>query len=233
MTHQLHLHMPTKIGYSPERFSVHQGIEELVKEVKALVLQQIFSTAFIVGKPRAGKTHLALYFYDLFLKSGFVPKFVGGSDFGALLRDFSPQGFEGSPVDVFLIDDAEQYFLSTVTGNSGEFVNFIEGVRPYGGTVLFFSGCELGALPCDDHILSRLNAGSGFQISPPSEDDLFELLELMSQQRGMRLSPRKIHFLIKRLGRSIPAFDEYLSQLDYVSKEVGGPLKLELLGRVV
>ena len=77
---------------------------------------------------------------------------------------------------------------------SGAFVGFVEELRKRKSGILFLSSLELDELPCDEHVLSRLQPGAGLHIRHPEERDMADLLDSIARQRGFQLSVRKRDF---------------------------------------
>ncbi len=162
---------------------------------------------------------------------GMSPRLIDGSQFSAWLEEYVDKTFRQE--DVLVVDDADHYLSSIVSGQSGEFVSFVEKLRNQRSAMVLLSSMALKDFSFDDHIRSRLLPGEGFSIGAPSADDMFELVELMARQRGLAFSERKVDYLEKRIGRDIPAIEEYLDRLEGLAKVLGKPIKFSMLGDAV
>ena len=82
----------------------------------------------------------------------------------------------------------------------------------------------------DQHINSRLQAGSGFALGSPHESELPAIIDIMARQRGIKLTEKKQEFLERRLGRDLPAIEEYLERLVHLTNVLGKRVGFEALG---
>lgn len=228
---QLSLNINLCLGYAPEGFWLHAGVEKAYQACHAMLRMSGFRLCFITGPRRSGKTHFSIKLVDDLLKQGLRPRLTEGDRLGE--SAFPRKEHDFSSQDIIVVDEAETYLTGLGYGNSGEFVTFIERLRVARGAVVFFSAHELEHFSLDDHIRSRLISGSGFRIGNPHPEDLPELIRLMARQRGFLLDPRKLEYLIKRIGRSIPAIEEYLEKLISLSRVRAQPVRFPMLGDAI
>ncbi len=222
---QIPLNIAQRLSYAPENFLLHDGVAAVVSFFEAQLELSGFKILFVYGSPRSGKTHLSIKLADLCARRGLYPRLIEGRELGA--RMSQEIAIESS--HLFIIDDAQDYFSALVAGESGPFVSFIESARKAGAGVVIFSSRDLAEYSFDEHIRSRLLPGHGHALKPPSSEYLSSLVDLMARQRGIKLSERKINFLIRRLDRSIPEIEEYLERVNYLSNLFGKAIKLPLL----
>jgi chromosomal replication initiation ATPase DnaA len=248
---QLPLNITQTFSYEPGQFLVHQGVQEVYAAARAVLMRQsatpsgnpvpaVFQTLFVYGPARSGKTHLMLRLADELSRGE-----LGGGDAARMdsLRRYprlvestaelnwnSLLSVSPSADDVYFIDAAERSFSSLAPGSSGPFVRFVEELRRAGATLLFFSAQLIDELPCDDHVKSRLRAGQGPEIRPPSDHEMRSLVRVLARQRGIALSDRKLAFLERRLPRDIRQLEEYLDRVQFISHVTGKPIRFPVLG---
>jgi len=225
---QLNLNILSRLAYAPDSFLFHAGVADLYESVFALLTEDDFGLCFVQGAPRKGKTHLSICLSDTLAKHNLFPRIVEGEKFADWMTKHSDNNIPASD-QVIIVDDADKYFASAIPGNSGPFVSFIEGLRAAKCKVVFLCKAFLDDLPCDDHIMSRLRAGSNFSLNDPVESEIQELILVMARQRGIHLTARKVQYLNKRIGRDIPAIEEYLDKVHHLANVIGKPVHLPLL----
>ncbi len=225
MTGQLPLNISPRLPYSAENFLAHDGIESLVELCTKAVNGESFKIFFIVGNPRSGKTHLSIALTDIFSRSGFYPRLIDGRDLACRLAEVSTVDSR----EVLIVDDAQEYLYDIQPGQSGPLVNAIEIYRRAKASIIFLSSKELEEFSFDEHIRSRLIPGGGLTIRPPAAEHLPRLIELMAKQRGIKLTEKKVTFLLKRLDRNIKEIEEYLERVNYLSQLFGRSIKFPLL----
>ena len=222
---QLPLNIAPRLSYSADNFLVHDGVRPVVELCEGLLARNGFRILFVPGPARSGKTHLSIKLADLCACSGRYPRLLDGRELAARLH----QDRCADASEVYLVDDAHEYLNSVPPGQSGLFVSFVERLRSAGSMLVLLSACEIDELPCDEHIRSRLLAGRSPALRAPAPEYLPQLVDLMARQRGLKLSPRKIEYLIRRLDRSIREIDEYLERVSYLASLFGKAVKLPLL----
>ena len=227
MPRQLALRMPTRVLYAAENFLVHAGVREVLENITQLSAARAFGALAVSGVARSGRTHFSIFLVDYLTKQGAIPYLIEGPELAEFMN--APERLSISPLEIFVVDNAEQYFSGILPGASGPFVDFFERVRRGGGQIIFLFSEPQGALPCDEHILSRLKAATVGRIVGPSESDMPELIRMMARQRGFRLSPKKVDFLVNRLGRSVPSVDEYFDRVQHLTEVFGRPIQFPLL----
>ncbi|MBF0446316.1 MAG: hypothetical protein HQL68_12080 [Magnetococcales bacterium] len=81
---------------------------------------------------------------------------------------------------------------------------------------------------------SRLLWGEVFNITPPSDDELGEILTKMAHDRQVKLGPELIKFLQLRLPRRVPDYGDAMEKLDRAGKglkhKITVPLAKKVLG---
>ena len=221
---QLSLNITPRLAYSAEGFLLHEGVSTIIDHVRVALSAKRFTLFYITGGNRSGKTHLSIYLSDILGKEGRFPRLIEGEEI-----DSRTDLIASDPGEVLLVDDIDTFLKKKGNDASGPFVNLIESYRKALCPVILFGTTPVEALTNDDHVMSRLRAGTVEIIQAPLESSLPELIELMAKQRGIRLSDRKVDFLIKRLNRSIPEIESYLERLNYLSGVFGKAIKFPLL----
>lgn len=221
---QLRLSIVPQLLYQSENFAVHSGVASIVNELKAEVKNErhsaSFSSRFIYGAPRSGKTHLAVFLTSI-LNDVCLLEADQIKDSAALLWALQHR--------FILIDEIDKYFLENKPGGSGAFVRLYEGVKGAHANLIMFSSKNVGEINADEHTISRLQASSGLNIEPPSDTELPEIIKLMAVQRGFILPERGLQFLSKRLRRDIYSLERYILRLDRLSQVLGSSIKFRLI----
>lgn len=161
---------------------------------------------YITGGVHSGKTHLGVWLQELLVAKIGAVTWIEGQDLEEKIAEVSPD----VPI---IVDDAHRYLSNLAVGDSGPWVRLCESFRSAERQMYLLSSDSLETLPCDAHVISRINAGTHLEILSPADSDIPELITLMSKQRGFELSPKKLSYLTKRVGRSIKDIDALLEDL--------------------
>lgn len=226
---QLPLNIAHCLAYSPDNFVCHAGVAGIVDYLRSA---QGFTVLYVTAGARRGKTHLSIKLADQLTSQGRYPRLSEGRDFARLVDEFIVSGAVGSH-EFFIVDDAQEYLLTVTPGNSGPFVSFFELLRKAGAGIVFLSATAIEALPCDQHVTSRLIPGAGFEIGDPAEEDIAPLIDKMAKQRGLALKEREVAYLLKRIGRDIPSIEQYFQKLQYLSQVLNRSIRFPLLSDAV
>ncbi len=227
---QLPLPILAALSYGPDGFIRHAGVRAVLEECFALGQSSAFALRYVEGGSRAGKTHASLRLHADFVDWGREVLLLDGT--GG--RD--AVGFRGrTPTSnlVVIVDDADRYFDALKPEDEGGFVSLVEELRAVCGKLFLFSGKPIAELRVDDHVLSRLRLAAGLRIEAPGEEEVRPLLELLARQRGLRLKPRELGFLQKRLGRDIKSLEYYLERLHHLSQVLAQPIRFPLVANAV
>lgn len=228
---QLAFRFVRPLTYAAKGFSLHTGVRQLVPEVLSLVQQPRFSLVWCSGAQRSGKTHLSIYLADLLLATKRYPVLTTGDKLSEFFAKYyaTKQERGRSAADCVIVDDSEQYFCGPGRDRSGEFVNFIEGLRLSATSVIFLSSKQPPDLPCDDHILSRLRSGVAYHLGPPEREEVPQLFTLLARQRGLALSERKARYVAARIPAEIGAIERYIERADDLAEVTNRRMGFELL----
>lgn len=222
---QLPLNISPRILYAPEGFLLHDGVQQLVELCENTIRRDDYKTLFITGAARSGKTHLAILLAEICARNGLYPKLLDGKSLTGKLAELIPVDSR----DVLIVDDAQEYFDAIAPGQSGPLVGCVELYRKAKGGIIFLSSREIEEFSFDEHIRSRLLPGGGLSIKTPAAEYLPELIDRMAKQRGIKLTEKKIAYLLKRLSRNIQEIEEYIERVNYLSSVFGRSIKFPLL----
>jgi len=227
---QLPLPILAALSYSPDGFVRHAGVRAVLDECVALGQASSFAIRYVEGGARSGKTHATLRLHAELVDAGrevLLLDGAGGRDAVGL------RGREASSNLVVIIDDADRYFDALKPEDEGSFVSLVEQLRAVSGKLFLFAGKSIANLRVDDHVLSRLRLATGLRIEAPGEGEMRQLLESLARQRGLRLKPRELGFLEKRLARDIKSLEYYLERLHHLSQVLAQPIRFPLVANAV
>ena len=216
MSSQLALKMVTRLPYSPENFVIHGGVRAAFEDACAIMQEPCYAMLWIEAAKRFGKTHFAVRLSLEASKRGLIPRLLEGKE----LIDWLDNREAHAPIssnEVFIIDDAQEYFSTVLPGNSGKFVGLVEDLRIKNAKIILLSSERLDSMPCDQHIMSRLRAAYHSQFLTPEESDLPKLVNALTRQRGLSLTEARLEFVAKRMRRDIEFLETYLDRVTHLS----------------
>lgn len=187
-----------------------------------------FSLIIVEGPSRSGKTHLSLYLAGILAEAEQFPFIIEGERVAEWFRS-SHSAKTLSSRDVLLIDDSDSYLMGLTEEQRGEFVTLVEDYRQACATIVLLSSSDLNTLNSDGHVLSRVRAAEQYKIIGAAPDEAATIIEHMASQRGLKLSQKKVSYLVKRLGRGMGEVEDYFDRLDYLSRVLGSSIKFPLL----
>jgi chromosomal replication initiation ATPase DnaA len=193
----------------------------------------------VVGSVRSGKTHTLHVAAAALTQQGNVVRLIEGKEFAQKSAEL--MGCAVTPDSTLIIDDVEQIFAGVSAQELGKFVSVVEHWRAGGGKIICstsqrdISQVVPEQLPADvrAHVVTRLREGVLFVLQEPDDSHFADVVEAMLLQRSIKLPRKSILFLVKRLPRSIPAVEEYISSLDYLSSVLGEDITLRIVGDAV
>jgi DnaA-homolog protein len=80
---------------------------------------------------------------------------------------------------------------------------------------------------------SRLLWGEVFTLTPPSDEELGEILTKMAHDRQVKVSPELIKYLQLRLPRRVPAYGDAMEKLDRAGKSLKHKITVPLAKKVL
>lgn len=113
--------------------------------------------------------------------------------------------------------------------------NHFNRLRATGGRLLAAAKVpplQLSATLRED-LRTRLGSGLIFRLRPLSDDEKIAALTAQAEQRGMRLSPDALDYVLARAPRDMRSLSAFLAALDRYSLEHKRPLTLPLLREVL
>ena len=227
---QLPLKIVNRIPYKKDNLVLHSGIKDLYEICLQSATSDKFQIMYIEGSGRTGKTHIAVSLTHDLSSQGLFPRLINGQE---LLDRLNADEFnhDWHVSDVLIVDDSDICFSEINPGFSGRFVDLVETMRTANSTLILLSSLSRDSLPCDEHILSRINQGAGFVIQAPEVQEVAQVMDLMARQRGMSLSDSKREYLVRRVSRSIAQIEERLDNISYLSQLLGEKVKFPLLAK--
>lgn len=213
MRKQIPLLLEQALRYSAENFHLHAGIKGVCRAIAGATRSAKHSLMVVIGSPSSGKTHLAVYTAEVANTSGRETHFFEGSE---LLQWIAANSDESAvtPASAFIVDDTDRLFQQIwQRGTSALLVDFIERCKAQQALLIFFLPKAVTSYNLDSHVLSQLRGASEYEIGAPEPQDIDSLLDLISRQRGVLLTPFKRTFLTKRITQGIPEIVECLSRL--------------------
>jgi chromosomal replication initiation ATPase DnaA len=214
MRKQIPLLLEQSLKYSAENFHFHEGIKPFLKAVDAATQKQGFSILLAVGGKQSGKTHIGVHCAEFINTSGRSTLWIEGGEV--------PEWWQREPDDdaipwkgAVVVDDAHKLFERLQKErNARPLADFIERCRRRRALLILFSAKPLDAYTFDEQITGRIKPSSIFDLGAPGEGDLDILLDLIARQRGVRLTPYKRSFLLKRVPREVSAIVDCLFRLE-------------------
>ncbi|MGI6523708.1 MAG: hypothetical protein ACOX2O_00205 [Bdellovibrionota bacterium] len=228
---QIPLKIIPRLPYSADAFIVHQGVREIYDFCCSQMLTESFRICVAYGAAQSGKTHLSIKLATDLERKGALVRLVDGDS----LQDFLVKQGVGAKYrseTVIIVDDADKYLATLSSDRSGEFVNLVEALRRSQAGLLLLTGQQVSDFAIDDHVRSRLRPGEGFLLSSPDDAQLNELIFTMAKQRGIILTPKKVAYLAKRLGREVPSLAKALNALLVKSREGADVDSFEVLASI-
>jgi chromosomal replication initiation ATPase DnaA len=215
---QVPLAVHARLPYSKNGYLIHAGVKQLVDQVIHSFSTPKFQIAYAYGGKRSGKTHTAVYLAEYFLEQ----------DKSVLLTEACSVP-ANTAYEIYIFDQSEKFFENISKTGSGPFVSLIEKLRLECKKIIFFSSVKIEEMKCDEHVMSRLLAGYSYEIGAIDADQNEQLIKRLSIQRGVNLTPRKIQFISKRLGRDIMNIEKYLENTVKTAQTEHRALSLRLL----
>ena len=202
---QLALGLSPRQPYSLDYFVPHSGVAEAYAALEqalenAASCRQYFQLIFVWGLPGSGKKHLLEGFCQRAAERG-IPQ-------ERIYKVFFKQG--ESPDD----DEVSQ------------FVRIYEQMRASGGLIFGAAILSPDGVTSNPHLLSRLTAGSVFELSYPREDELAPLLSSLLERKNLKLPSKTVDYVLKRLPRDPLSFEGVfarISELCFRQGKTAGP----------
>lgn len=107
--------------------------------------------------------------------------------------------------------------------------NHFNRLRAAGGRLLTAAEAPPLQLALREDLRTRLGSGLIFRLRPLSDAEKIATLSAQATQRGMRLSPEALDYVLARAPRDMRSLSAFLAALDRYSLEHKRPLTLPLL----
>jgi DnaA-homolog protein len=218
---QFILEFPISPDYSFDSFIAKEKNRLIVQEIRNLKARPQHSLT-ITGEAGVGKTHLLKAAVNHFQDSQQgQERGAVYLDMAALVMQLQKQGEESlgqllaryGTYSLVAVDDLEQLKEQPLLQEAVLFL--FNQVRSSGGKLLFASRISPKAMKwLREDLSSRLLWGELLALTPPSDEELGEILAKMALDRQVRLSPELIKFLQLRLPRRVPDYAEAMARLD-------------------
>lgn len=229
---QLSLKLAVDPTYKPTEFVPHQGVALIIERVVSDLTCSSFALHWIEGAARSGRSHLAIHINSKATATRGSTVYMSGALLESRISAVSER-IRTLGIGAVVIDDLDIYLNSVQVGESGPFVELVELCRVHRVALIVTSKSPIQALPCDDHVKSRLRAAQESFIGAPRDDELNPILAVMAKQRGIRLSDRNVSFLTQRVGRCVGDLERYLIRAIHLGDLMGGKFKRQLLARAM
>jgi DnaA family protein len=211
MTEQLALDLVHSLRYSSSEFLVHAGVSEVIETVMTLLVKRSFSITYIQGEKGCGKTHLAVHLAGRYQERKGWARLVMGGSFVKWFSEELPK-LAIRPWELVIVDDADSCLSDEDC--HGMLVDLVERVARQKGSLVLLGATNPQSIATSPQLVSRLNAGLHLLMGDTREEDLNSLLECITKQRGLQLTPTKRAYVLKRVKRNIPALVECIESLE-------------------
>ena len=210
---QLMLGLQPTEPYAPRYFVPHTGVAPALKTFRAMCTRFLDDTAcsevlYVFGRSGTGKEHL----------------------FRVLAKELEEFGLTTDQAQLVKLSDKEQL---RVEGFAESFVARAEQLRSRGGVLVVIAPDSPGAMTDNPHLLSRFKMGSVIELSFPSEEELPALIASLLERRNLKLSPRSVDYLLRRLPRDPLSFDHIFAKINELSFSQSRPAHLSVVKAAV
>lgn len=218
MSEQLLLNLIQPIRYSAENYVLHSGIAEVAANVLVPVCRKSFSIAYVQGDRWSGKTHFGAYLTGELHGRGLPARFLEGSE----VASWFATDLQTAPLRVtetIIIDDAD-HFLRAISksGQTDIFIDLMESLRSLKGSLVLLGTFGAEELGCGAELVGRMRAGLHVRIGPPAEGELGQVLDVICQQRGLKLSAMKRNYVLRRVKGEIQGLVECVEKVEGISE---------------
>jgi DnaA family protein len=178
---------------------------------------------YLWGLPGAGRTHLLQAL-------GAVPpnRYFGPLDEAAALKDIALS--DAVPPALIAVDDVERLNEDAQAALFALYNRWRESSNTSKAFALLLSGDQPPlAMPLREDLRTRLGWDLVFRMELLSDDDRAEALMARSVERGLRLSPEVVNWVLTHYARDMSQLTALLDALDRYSLEKQRPITLPLL----
>ena len=191
---------------------------ELVAALRGFVSRAAEDTGFLIwGASGAGKSHLLAAAGALARDQGIATQTF--AEPGAVVDEATASG------ELVIVDRVDESDAAA----AGRIFTLYNTLRERGRRLLAASRVPLASLPLREDLRTRLGWGLVYEALPLADDEKPAALESYARQRGFRLSPDVIDYLLRHGRRDMPSLLATLAALDRVSLATKRPVTVPLL----
>lgn len=218
MSPQLSFQFKESLTYSSDTFLIHEGVLQITDTLVTLASEGRSSLVSISGEMGTGKTHLATFCAGTMQALGKPARIVRGDDLGENSGRNYVAAVRSSeriqPGEMVVVDDADRWLREP--GSEGLFTSIADRILQAKGILVLMLSAPPTDLKLPAQVRSRLTAGLHFSLGAAAERYLDDILRAMAKQRGLRLTPAKRAFILKRVPRTVSALSGYMTRLQEV-----------------
>jgi len=189
---------------------------ELLAALTRFAGGEMGETGFLLwGASGVGKTHLLCAALALAAEGGASTRFYA-----------TPEAAAGEDaVGVVGIDQVDK----ADPGAAARLFTLYNSLRERGGRLLAATRAPLAALPVREDLRTRLGWGLVYEVLPLADEEKAAALATYAAQRGFRLAPEVIDYLLRHGRRDMRTLLATLSALDRLSLAAKRPVTVPLL----
>jgi DnaA family protein len=217
---QLLLDLEGEPAPSFDNFVAGDSNIELLAHLRALATAGTAETIYLWGTGGSGRSHLLAATASLAATQRPCRLLANAN-----IHDLN----EGPPGELLIVDDIDRL---DAAGQASLFRCFIAAAA--GRLSLLLAGTEPPLrLTLREDLRTRIGQALVFEIKPLSEDDMSAALRRRASERGMRLEPPVLQYLLHRRRRELNSLLATLDALDQASLELQRPPTLPLLREIL
>ena len=194
---------------------------ELLARLRAVTEPKAGDALYLWGAQGSGRSHLLQAAVKAAHVAGLAAHYLGGTDVG--------DNLPAAPGGLLAIDDVER--LSA--GAQITLFRAFNTLRQGGPTLLVSAAAPPLRLSLREDLRTRLGSALVFEVRPLSDEDKAQTLASHARQRGMRLDPGIIQYLLRHGRRDLRWLLAVLDALDAASLEQQRPITLPLLRQIL
>ncbi len=194
---------------------------ELLARLRAVTEPKAGEALYLWGAQGSGRSHLLHAAIQAAHVAGLAAHYLAGADVG--------DDLPAAPGGLLAIDDVER--LSA--GAQIALFRAFNALRHGGPTLLVSAAAPPLRLSLREDLRTRLGSALVFEVRPLSDEDKAQTLAGHARQRGMRLDPGIIQYLLRHGRRDLRWLLAVLDALDAASLEQQRPITLPLLRQIL
>jgi chromosomal replication initiation ATPase DnaA len=231
MPPQLRLTFDETWSYSSETFLIHAGVAETIDRSIALATSESGTVIFVSGESRSGKTHTAVYIAAMLQALQHSVTIARRDDISDWLKETEAHDNSSRGALSLIIDDAH-IWLEEQFGE-GLFEVLINRVAQTDGVLILMSSKPLWQLRINPTIEKSLSGAESVIIASPTADEIGSIFDSMSLQRGLKFSPSKKNFILKRVGHTLQEISGALDRIQAIGQHSHASTAFRVLGEAL